>query len=176
MKRTVTDLQSQARALQFWRSGKIRMAGGKLIDIRCGILAGRTSVARVWLESRFRSQPPDRCMLYYHSPLLSRYLSIDFVAAGPQTGLSTIRGACEILDEVARIRGAVALFAHVSTTRISDRLLQRLGWQQHLLGASGRHWIKRFYDGYPDHDLQRYLTASQTRDEDYAPLIPSTSG
>ncbi|HBJ35186.1 MAG TPA: hypothetical protein DDZ51_10615 [Planctomycetaceae bacterium] len=158
MKRTVTDLRIQSGVLKTWPSGKIRMSGGKLLDIRCGIVARRSSVARVWLESRFRSQPPDRCVLHYHSPFLSRYLSLDLVLAGPQTHLSTIRGACAMLDEIARLRGAVAIFAHVSTTRISDRLLQRLGWQRHLQGESGRHWIKRFYNGYPDHDLQRYVT------------------
>jgi len=156
MKRTVTDLQTQAGIVKRWPSGRIRMAGGKLLDIRCGIVARRTSVARVWLESRFRSQRTDHCVLHYHSPLLSRYLTLDLILAGPQTHLSTIRGACEILDEVARLRGAVAIFAHVSTTGITDRLLRRLGWQRHLMGEPGRHWIKRFYDGYPDHDLHRY--------------------
>jgi hypothetical protein len=158
MKRTVTDLHGQAATVKRWPSGKIRMASGKLIDIRCGIVARRTSVARVWLENRFRSLGPNCCVLHYHSPLLSRYLSLDFVLAGPGTELATIRGACAMLDEVARLRGAVAIFAHLSTTQISDRLLRRLGWQQHRFGASGRHWIKRFYDGYPDHDLRRYLS------------------
>lgn len=172
MKRTVTDLRTQAGTLKRWPSGKIRIAGGKLVDIRCGIVARRSSVARVWLETRFRSQPPDQCILHYHSPLLSRYLSLDLVLAGPQTRLSTIRGACEILDEVARIRGSVAIFAHVSTARISDRLLQRLGWQRHLLDESGRHWMKRFYDGYPDHDRQRYVPEPGKYDQHDLRLTP----
>lgn len=155
--RTITDPPTQAAIIQRWPSGEIRMSGGKLVEIRCGIFVRRASVARVWLESRRRSQFRDRCALYYHSPLLSRYLSLDLVLAGPQTCLSTVRGACEVLDEVARLRGAVAIFAHVSTTKISDRLLVRLGWQQHRLGSPGRHWVNRFYDGYPDHDVDRYL-------------------
>lgn len=157
LKRTIHDPASQAAVVRRWPAGEIRMSGGKLVDIRCGFFAKRGSVARVWLESHIRSQPRDQCILYYHSPLLSRYLSLDLVLAGPQTCLSTIRGACEILDEVARLRGAVAIFSHVSTTKISDRLLMRLGWQQHLLGSPGRHWVKRFYDGYPNHDVHRYL-------------------
>jgi len=157
LKRTTTDPHAQAAIVKRWPCGEIRMSGGKLVEIRCGIFARRASVARVWLESRFRSQARDHCALYYHSPLLSRYLSLDLVLAGPRTGLSTVRGACEMLDEVARLRGAVAIFAHVSTTHISDRLLTRLGWQQHRLGSPGRHWVKRFYDGYPDHDVHRYL-------------------
>lgn len=158
LKQTITELPAQAAIVRRWPAGEIRMSGGKLLDIRCGFFARRASVARVWMESRFRSQSRDHCALYYHSPLLSRYLTLDFILAGPQTCLSTVRGACEMLDEVARLRGAVAIFAHVSTTKISDRLLMRLGWQRHLLSSSGRHWVKRFYDGYPDHDLHRYLS------------------
>jgi hypothetical protein len=157
MKRTIVDFRAQAATLKFWPSGKITMASGKLIDIRCGLLPKRVSVARVWLETHFRSLPEDHCTITYHSPLGSRYLALDLVLAGPRTRLCTIRGACETLDEIARLRGAVAIFAHVSTSRISDRLLQRLGWQQHCLESPGRHWVKRFYDGYPDHDIQRYV-------------------
>jgi hypothetical protein len=63
------------------------------------------------------------------------------------------------LDEIARIRGAVAIVAHVTNGSISDRLLQRFGWQQHLEHWQGRHWIRRFYDGYPETSVGRYLTA-----------------
>jgi hypothetical protein len=36
-------------------------------------------------------------------------------------------------------------------------LLQRQGWERHLQHWSGRHWIRRFYDGYPDSGIERYL-------------------
>jgi hypothetical protein len=137
------------------------MFGGKLVEVRCGIFARRTRVVRVWPESRLRSQARDHRALYDRSPLSSRYLSLDLsldlVLVGPRTCLPTARGACEVLDEVARICNAVAIFAHLSTTQISYRPLTRTDWQQHRLGSPGRHWVKRFYDGYPDHDVHRYL-------------------
>lgn len=157
MKRTITDLRAQTATLKFWPSGKITTVSGKLQDIRCGLLPKRASVAKVWLETHFRSLAEDHCTITYHSPLGSRYLALDLVLAGPKTRLSTIRRACETLDEVARLRGAVAIFAHISTSRISDRLLRRLGWRQHCFDTPGRHWVKRFYDGYPDYDIERYI-------------------
>jgi hypothetical protein len=163
--RTIEDPHAQAESLSLWPSGTIRMASGQLLDIRCGILPKRASVARVWLASRFRSLPEDHCSISYHSPLLGRYLALDSVFAGPNTSYRTLRGACEILDEVARLRGAVAIFAHVSNSRISDRLLRRFGWLQHPTQSPGRHWIKRFYDGYPGHDLRRYLRNRQATDQ-----------
>ncbi len=82
---------------------------------------------------------------------------LDFVRSGPGTQLATFRGACQILDEIARLRESVAIVAHVSTEAISDRLLTRWGWEQHATGMRGRHWIKRFYNGYPAINCERYL-------------------
>jgi hypothetical protein len=153
----ITDPTVQAAALARWPAGRIVVRAGRLVEIRCGLLARRASIARVWWDSRHRVRGADQCMLDYHSPIFGRYLVLDYIAAGHETSLASIRGACVILDEIARIRQAVAIFAHVSTTAISDRLLRRCGWQPHLPGAPGRHWIKRFYDGYPDTDVRRYV-------------------
>jgi hypothetical protein len=82
---------------------------------------------------------------------------VDYIQSGPLTQLATLRGACQLLDEVARLRQSVAILAHVSTEAISDRLLQRWGWEPHAGQLQGRHWIKRFYNGYPKVDIDRYL-------------------
>ncbi|MGV3486536.1 MAG: hypothetical protein ACO1RT_19115, partial [Planctomycetaceae bacterium] len=80
------------------------------------------------------------------------------VRSGPGTQLGTFRGACQVLDEVARLREAVAILAHVSTDAISDRLLLRWGWEPHASNLDGRHWIKRFYNGYRPLDVERYVS------------------
>ena len=98
---------------------------------------------------------------------------LEFVQSGPSTQLATFCGACQILDEVAKLRHSVAILAHVSTNAITDRLLRRWGWEPHAGNLAGRHWIKRFYDGYPDIDIQRYLTVSSR--ESLLP-IPSAAG
>lgn len=153
--RNVTDPDGQATIVARWPAGKIVLANGKLIEIRCGIVSPRPSVARVWWANRLRRLPADHCVLHYRNPWRSRYLVLDYLATGQRTQLSTVLGAGVVLDEIARIRGAVAIFAHLSTDAISDRLLHRLGWQPHCPRAAGRHWIKRFYDGYPRHSSQR---------------------
>lgn len=146
-----TDLTRDRKTLARWPAGKITIANGKLVGVRCGIVARRPSMARVWWENRWRTAAADHCVLHYHSPLFARYLVLDFVCTGKRTRLPTVLGAGLVLDEIARARGAVAIFAHLSTDAISDRLMQRLGWQPHQLHLPGRHWVKRFYDGYPQH-------------------------
>lgn len=113
---------------------------------------------RVWYDTHHRRGPRDRCVLHYHQPWGSPgFLVVDYICAGRGTTMKTLRGTLLVLDEIARRRGTLAVVAHVATSAISDRLLRRWGWQPHLRHWSGRHWIKRYYDGYASIDLAAYL-------------------
>ncbi len=155
----VTDIRDpdQRAAIRRWRRGRITMRGGRLVSLAPRRWTLPTSIARVWWQQRFRPGDVDQCLLDYRSSRLGGFIVLDFVQSGPATQLDTFRGACQLLDEVARIREAVAIVAHVSTTAISDRLLRRWGWQPHAHGLGGRHWIKRFYDGYQAIELDHYM-------------------
>ncbi len=91
---------------------------------------------------------------------MPQFLTLDYIRSGRRAGYTSFLAASHVLDEIARLRGAVAIVAHVSNAGISDRLLERLGWQRHLPHWSGRHWIRRFYEGYPDSAIDRYLPPS----------------
>ncbi len=159
----VTDPIRQADILKNWRSGRIVMRNGRLVAIRRrGFLAAPASMIQVWCQTRFRSGEQDVCWLDYRSSRIGGLMVLDYVRSGPSTRLATFRGACQILDEVARLRQSVAIVAHVSTEAITDRLLVRWGWQRHAGNLKGRHWIKRFYDGYPSVDIPRYLDKPAT--------------
>lgn len=124
--------------------------GGQLIAIESRWLPAQTSMLRVWWDTYFPGGQPDRCVLDFHRPWGSPgFLTLDYVRSGPGTNFKSFRRAVATLDEIARIQGSLAIVAHVSTSSISDRLLSRWGWEQHCLQWKGRHWIKRFYDGYP---------------------------
>ncbi len=159
----VTDIRddSQRAVIRGWRRGRITMRGGKLVSIAPRWWSLPTSIARVWWQERFRPGAVDQCQLDYRSSRLGGFIVVDFIQSGPGTQLDTFRGACQMLDEIACIREAVAIVAHVSTTSISDRLLRRWGWQPHAHGLSGRHWIKRFYDGYQEIKLDHYLPSDR---------------
>lgn len=154
------DFAADEPALRRLRSGRVEMRGGQFVCVRPLWFPARASIAQVWFQSHWRRGEPDQCLLDYHQPLGSPgFLVLDYVHSGPETRLATFRGALEVLDEIARLRGTLAIVAHVSTHAISDRLLTRWGWQQHMHHRTGRHWIKRFYDGYPDSRLAAYLPA-----------------
>ncbi|MCA9136525.1 MAG: hypothetical protein KDB00_07195 [Planctomycetales bacterium] len=141
-----------------WRCGRIVMQGGKLIRIEKRWITGSVSMAQVWWQSRYGRPDDDLCWLDYHRPWgMPAFLTLDYVRSGRAAGYKSFVGACHVLHEIARIRGASAIVAHVSNGSISDRFLQRMGWERHLHHWSGRHWIRRFYDGYPQMGIERYL-------------------
>ena len=157
----VRDFHSGTRQLQRWRCGRIVMRSGRLIEVQHRLFPGSVSVAQVWWQGKFKRQSEDVCLLDYHQPLASPgFLTLDYIRAGKGTSYKTFVGACHVLDEIARIRQANAIVAHVSNGSISDRLLIRLGWQRHLTDWPGRHWIRRFYGVYPHTTLHRYWAAA----------------
>ena len=62
----------------------------------------------------------------------------------------TLYAASLVLDEVARLRRSQAIVCNVTNRRISDRLMQRWGWEEHCQQWSSRHFIKRLYGEYPE--------------------------
>jgi hypothetical protein len=108
------------------------------------------NLLQAYWDMRFRPLQQDRCELYYHQAWGAQsFLTLSYVRAGAQTSLTTLYTAALALDEIARLKQSAAIVSHVSNSRISDRLLQRWGWQQHCLNWPGRHFIKRFYGSFP---------------------------
>ena len=156
---SVSDPVTGAQQIRRWRFGRILMRDGRLVEIQRRLLCGSASVAQVWWQAKYGRADESICWLDYHQPLgMPGFLTLDYIRSGKKAGYKTFVGAGHVLDDIARLRGASAIVAHVTNGTISDRLLERLGWEQHLQQWSGRHWIKRFYDGYPESSLHRYAT------------------
>lgn len=151
------------------RRGRIVVQNGLLSRVERLWFPRRSTISRVWFDTHFRrGGAPDMCSLIYRGTRATPgYLAVEYARSGPRTGFASIRGVLAVLDQIARRRQCVAIVAHVSTWAISDRVLERFGWELQATraggGLSGRHWIKRFYDGYPEHDLARYCRTSPAR-------------
>jgi len=157
----VKDPITGANEIRRWRFGRIVMQAGRLVEIQRRLTCGSVSVAQVWWQAKYGRDDDDICWLDYHQPLgMPAFLTLDYIRSGTLARYKTFIGACHVLDEIARIRQASAIVAHVSNGDISDRLLTRQGWQQHASKWNGRHWIRRFYDGYPESTIQRYTAIS----------------
>lgn len=145
--RPVTRVSEDRQLLARRRMGKIITEGGQVLAITGRWWPYSANLARVWWDQRFGSLRGNRCELYYHQS--GGFLTLSYVHSGPGTTLSTLYAATLVLDEIARLKSSVAIVCHVTNRRISNRFFHRWGWQEHCLAWSGRHFIKRFYDGYP---------------------------
>ncbi len=150
-----TDSNSEIReamtAVAKQRYGMIRVVAGEIVEVRFRLCPRWVSWMEViwWEHWRRRAAHKDECRLYYSQPRgHSHYLTLNYVASNSGTTFATARRALTALDQVALIKRSDALLGHITNRRISDRLLERWGWQQHLQNTRQRHWIKRFYGQY----------------------------
>ncbi len=145
----VTRLSSQRQVLLRRRSGHIIVAQTRLLAIHARWWPYFGNHLQAAWDQRFR-RPDDRCEIYYHVPRSApRFLTLSYIRAGVRTTPATIRAACMVLDEIARIKGSVAIVSQVINHRLSDRILRRWGWEPHCESLGGCHVIKRFYGNYP---------------------------
>lgn len=161
--RPVTHIAQQAELLQARRYGTIATQRGQLHAIYGRWWPHFGNLMQVLWEMNFRTVAPDRCELFYHQSLSSpAFLTLSYVHAGYATSMATLYAAGLVLDEVARLRGADAIVSQVTNARISDRVLQRWGWEKHCPDWPGRHFIKRFYGRYPtvDPKWQQRITSA----------------
>lgn len=146
------DLQADSELLRRRRYGVIEMAAGQLVGIQ---LRPWPKVVSIWEtmlrgERFHRQNSGDRCWLYYNQPRhYPGFLALTYVLSTRQCRLATFKGALDVLDEIARLKGTDALLCDAANSRISDRLLSRWGWQSHCPSRWHRNFIKRFYGEYP---------------------------
>ncbi len=178
---SVSDPRANEAKIRQWKCGRIVMRAGKLIEIQQRLLCGNVSVAEVWLQAKYGRRDDDCCWLDYHQPLgMPSFLTLDYIRAGTLASYKTLIGACQTLDEIARIRSTAAVVAHVTNRNISDRLLLRHGWERHMEHWKGRHWIRRYYDGYPKSRIHRLIdtdsvSASEVGSTEKFPPATATS-
>jgi len=149
---TITDPSEQVGVLRDRRYGVVEMSAGRLIGVHLRPWPKIISLTEIWCVGRWahRRLSGDRCWLYYNQPLsCSNYLALPYVVSSRDGSLASFHGALVVLDEIARIKQSDAILCDVTNGRISDRLMNRWGWDRHVLDSPRRHYIKRFYGMYP---------------------------
>lgn len=131
-----------------WWAGVIMVESGELRAIRRRWWPRLVSgiEATWWAARRLKAAGRDECRLFWSAPRSAPgYLTLKYVWSGAGTRFGTFRTAVAALDQIAWLRRSEAIVCEVFNPRISNRLLVRWGWEQHLLLSGRRHWIKRFY-------------------------------
>ncbi|MCC9658613.1 hypothetical protein [Rhodopirellula halodulae] len=144
VRRVHSSIEANASAISRIRCGRIVTREGQLERIEQHWFANHVSVAQVWWQNQRNSLDGDVCQLDFHVPWgMKAFVTLDYIRTGNQARYATFIGACNVLNEVARLKNAYAIVAHVTNSNISDRFLKRAGWERHLEDWPGRHFIRR---------------------------------
>ena len=147
-----TDLKDPHGRIRCRAYGTIEVIDGELKRIRFKPwpkLISNLEISLFGQKTHTKGEGEDRCLLYYNQPFFHRnYLALKYVVSSRGTSFRTFRLATRVLDEVARLKKSDAILCEVSNSKISERLLTRWGWEEHLPDSPGRHYIKRFYGKY----------------------------
>ncbi|MBI1247435.1 hypothetical protein GC197_06255 [bacterium] len=151
---TIDNLNAAQNLVRGRRYGIIQVEAGSFRSL--SFRPWPKLISRVEIETLGRwkhARGGDHCRLYYNFPITAPgFLTLAYVESTCQTTWKTLRRSVEVLDWIAEVRRANAAVCELSNERISNRVMQRVGWQPHCEHLAGRHFIKRYYGEYPQHD------------------------
>jgi len=149
----ITDFESGCKALRARRYGVIETFAGQLAAIHLRPWPKLIAWPEVWplLGPRYHARgQADRCLLYYNQPRrMPQFLALKYVVSTSGTSYRTFRAALVVLDAIAELKHADAILCDAANYRLSDRLMQRLGWEPHKPQRWHRNYIRRFYGTDP---------------------------
>jgi hypothetical protein len=149
---TIPDWTAGREQLIRRRYGVIETADGRLQAVHLRPWPKLLSLPELWpVGPAYHARgAADRCLLYYNQPRrFPNFLALKYIVSTSGTSYTTFRAALLALDQLAELKGTDALLCDAANTRISDRLLHRLGWVAHKPQRLRRNFIKRFYGAYP---------------------------
>lgn len=150
---TVTNIVEQQDIIRRRAYGVIETANGKLVKIRFRPwpkIISLLEISALGMRTHHHNIE-DRCLLYFNQPMFHRnFIAVPYVLSSAKTSYATTRIALHVLDQIAFLKRTDAIVCEVTNHRISDRAMQRFGWESHVRNSSRRHFIRRFYGEYPE--------------------------
>ena len=150
---TVTDFEAGSAAIGARRYGVIETRDGQFAGVHLRPWPKLVAWPELWplVGPRYHARgDADRCLLYYNQPRrMPQFLALKYIVSTNGTSYRTSRAALVVLDAIAQLKQADAIVCDAANYRLSDRLMQRLGWEPHKPQRWHRNFIRRFYGSYP---------------------------
>ena len=146
------DMDSGRETIVRRRYGVIHTVCGQLKAIHLRPWPTLFSLRDLWpVNDNYHARgPDDHCWLYYNQPRsMPNFLALKYIVSTRGTSYRTFRAALVVLERIAELKRTDAIVCDAANTRLSDRLLARLGWEPHKPQRWHRNYIRRFYgSGY----------------------------
>jgi hypothetical protein len=149
---TITEFDAARERLRARRYGVIETRGGRLTAIHLRPLPKLLALPElIPLDARYHpAGESDRCLLYYNQPWrMPNYLALKYIVTTVGTCFATFRAALAALDALAEVKRIDAIVCDAGNLRLTDRVMQRFGWEPHKPQRWHRNFIRRFYGDYP---------------------------
>ena len=149
---TIDNWHADRDLLRQRRYGVIETSAGQFVAIHLRPWPKLLAWPEIWPVGpayHARGQA-DRCLLYYNQPRsCPNYLALKYLVSNQATSYATVRAAVTTLDAIAELKRTDAILCDAFNSRLSDRMMDRQGWQSHKPQRWHRNYIKRFYGSYP---------------------------
>lgn len=148
----IRDLFAERDQVTRGRYGVIETRDGEFHSLEYRPLPKLISLPEVWpVRLKFHARgPQDRCRLYFNQPRgMENFLALKYIVSTEGSSYATFRAALAALDQIAAIKRTDAIVCDAANIRLSDRLMQRWGWEPHKPQRWHRNFIRRFYGQYP---------------------------
>jgi hypothetical protein len=149
---SITDFADGRERIRTRRYGVIETVGGRLAAIHLRPWPKLVALPElVPLDPRYHpSGTADRCLLYYNQPWrMPNFLALKYIVSTAGSSYATFRAALKTLDAIAALKGTDAIVCDAGNIRLSERVMNRLGWEPHKPQRWHRNYIRRFYGCYP---------------------------
>lgn len=149
---TIRDLEGGRDQLRRRSHGVIETCAGTLKAVYLRPWPKLVSVQELWpMGLRYHARgEADVCRLYFNQPRrMPNFLALRYIVSTEGTSYRTFRAALSALDAIAEIKRIDAIVCDAINMRLSDRLLERLGWEPLKPRWWHRNYIRRFYGVYP---------------------------
>lgn len=148
----ITDFDAARHAIERGRYGVIVTSHGSLKTIHLRPWPTLFSLRDLWPvgDDYHARGADDHCWLYYNQPRsMPNFLALKYIVSTRGTSYKTFRAALVVLERIAELKRTDAIVCDAANTRLSERLLARLGWEPHNPQRWHRNYIRRFYgSGY----------------------------
>ncbi len=94
-----------------------------------------------------RTLPEDECRFYFAFPRRAPgFMSLLYVHAGEKTYYQTFHRGIAAIESVARLHRSHAIVCQVTNDRLTERLMERWGYERHAPQLGENHFIRRLGD------------------------------
>ncbi len=149
---TFCEFENGREQIRARRYGVIETVGGRLVAVQLRPWPKLLALPEIFpLGPRYHAVgATDRCLLYYNQPWkMPNFLALKYVVSTTGTSYATFRAALTVLDAIAEFKRTDAIVCDAANVRLSNRLMNRFGWEPHKPERWHRNFIRRFYGRYP---------------------------